>query len=325
MTALRKTRFKDKLDTIFLINQDIIENCGEDSYYCAYSKSSAIISVFDGCGGLGSRTYQSFKGHTGAYMASRVVSGAVHDWYHTFFNTEWTSRDQLIDSINHYFTKAYDICSARELENLRIRGSMVRDYPTTAAIALAEDQDHEISVHVLWAGDSRVYFLDSRGLAQITEDDTDSEDAMDNLFSDGVLTNLLSSDRQYEIHYKNIKIDRPTVVFAATDGCFGYIPTPMEFEYYLLKTMLDSENPQIFRHQLHDYFAEYAGDDFTFGFMSFFYGSYEAMGKSFKERVKEMEREYICRLGDERNEKDAAELWRKYKPGYERHMNHRKG
>ena len=325
MKAFRKTQFKDKLDTIFLTNQDIMEKCGEDSYYCAYSKSSAIISVFDGCGGLGSRTYQSFKGHTGAYMASRVVSGAVHDWYYAYFDTKWTNHDQLIGSMNSYISKAYDICSSRGLANMRIRGSMVRDYPTTAAIALAEEQGDEISVHILWAGDSRVYYLDSRGLAQITEDDTDSKDAMDNLFSDGVLTNLLSSDGQYEIHYKNIRINRPAMVFAATDGCFGYIPTPMEFEYYLLKTLLESENPQIFKRKLHDYFANHASDDFTFGFMSFFYGSYEAMRKSFVERVKELEREYICRLGDDQSKEYAVELWRKYKQGYERYLNRRKG
>ena len=42
----------------------------------------AVAAVFDGCGGIGSRKYPRFMDHTGAYMASRAASGALHDWFH---------------------------------------------------------------------------------------------------------------------------------------------------------------------------------------------------------------------------------------------------
>lgn len=325
MAISKKVNFNELLDTIFLINQEVIKDCGEDSYYCAHCKSSAIISVFDGCGGLGSRTYQSFQRHTGAYMASRTVSGAVHDWYHDHRSTKWKNPDQLIECLDRYIKKAYDICSSKGAESLKIRGSMVRDYPTTAAIALAEEDGSNINLHVMWAGDSRVYLIDSQGLAQLTEDDTDSEDAMDNLTSDGVLTNLLSSDGRYEIHYRNIKLNHPAIVFAATDGCFGYIPTPMEFEFLLLKALVESETPTGFKHRINSCFQDYAGDDFTLGFMSFSYGSFENMRKSFTGRVEELERKYICNLAEDRNEQAVMKLWKKYRPVYERFLNDRRG
>lgn len=72
--------FSEKFDDLFLISKEMIEGHGEDSFFCASSDDSAFLSVFDGCGGLGSRTFSNFKGHTAAYLASRAASGAVHDW-----------------------------------------------------------------------------------------------------------------------------------------------------------------------------------------------------------------------------------------------------
>lgn len=114
-------------------------------------------------------------------------------------------------------------------------GSMVRKFPTTLALAYAEKEEDAIKIHLLWAGDSRVYLLDEKGLAQLTRDDTDVEDAFENLTNDGPMNNVLSSDGNYGINYKSVLLSTPTIVFAATDGCFGYIPTPMEFEYHFFE------------------------------------------------------------------------------------------
>ena len=56
---------------------------------------------------------------------------------------------------------------------------MVRPFPTTLACAYAVPDQEEILIHILWAGDSRIYLLDQDGLAQVTRDDTDIEDAFD--------------------------------------------------------------------------------------------------------------------------------------------------
>ena len=77
-----KSNFGDYLDTVQMITHAAKKNLGEDSFFCAQSEDSAIVCVMDGCGGLGARRYDSFQGHTGAYIASRSVAGAVHDWYY---------------------------------------------------------------------------------------------------------------------------------------------------------------------------------------------------------------------------------------------------
>lgn len=310
--------FKECLDTIFLIQDAAIQGCGEDNFYCAHCSSSAVISVFDGCGGLGSRTYDTFEGHTGAYMASRVVSGAVRDWYHKEYRTVWKNGDALCRSLRKYLDMGYEACSRYAVSNLRIRGSMVRDFPTTAAMALVSLQHGEIILHVLWAGDSRIYLIDDQGLAQLTEDDTDSADAMENLLNDGALTNLISSDGRYQLHYRSVKLEKPSIVIAATDGCFGYLPTPMDFEYLVLNTLIQSQSPEIFKNKMRREFQKYAGDDFTFGYMSFFCEDFRTAQSLFHLRLQEVFLRYIKPMEENGREEKAEILWKKYKQNYER-------
>ena len=85
----------DELDALFVMCSDAYEGEGEDSYCCSYDEDAALIGVFDGCGGLGARQYDKYDNHTGAYMASRLVSGAVYDWFQSlenqkaFSQTKW--------------------------------------------------------------------------------------------------------------------------------------------------------------------------------------------------------------------------------------------
>ena len=116
--------------------------------------------------------------------------------------------------------------------------------------------------------------LDKNGLAQLTKDDTHIEDAFENLINDGALTNVLSADGKFEIHYKTMLINEPALIFAATDGCFGYIQSPMEFEYIILKSMMESGTPKMFKSQLCKELSNYAGDDLALGMMSFCFGDF---------------------------------------------------
>lgn len=320
MVGKQKQSFSDCLDIVQVINKPAMENLGEDSFYCAKCSQSAIVSVFDGCGGLGARTYDSFQGHSGAYIASRTVSGAVRDWYHENHKKSWKNVQQLADNIDSYIRKAYKICEKYGVERLKIRGSMVRKFPTTLALAYAECDREEILIHVLWAGDSRVYLLDKNGLAQLTKDDTDVEDALENLISDGAMTNVLSSDGNYQINCKTIKLTEPGIIFAATDGCFGYIPSPMEFEYVLLKSLVGSSTPERFKKELRTRLSQYAGDDLALGLMSFCYGDFASTRKVFADRLTYIEKKYIEFPGDERNEEQIQHLWDTYKPSYERYL-----
>ena len=320
MLEIRKKRFLDSLDTVQLISRPAKEGFGEDSSFCSKCGKSAIVSVYDGCGGLGSKKYASFEGHTGAYLASRVVSGAVCDWYHANYRRSWVDPEKLSQSINRYIAKGYETCKPYLTEKTKIRGSMVRDLPTTMALAYTENANEGILLHTLWAGDSRVYLLDSDGLAQLTLDDAYVEDALENLRNDSPMTNVLSSDGNYVINYKTFSISKPALVFAATDGCFAYLSTPMDFEYLILKSISESETPEQFRKLLRKMMAHYAGDDLTFALLSFFYGDFINTKKMLHERLRFLRENYINVLESDQTDVCIKRLWAKYKPNYERYL-----
>lgn len=324
MRTNSNVNFLEAFDTIQVVNQPSRENLGEDCFYCANSATSAIITVCDGCGGLGARKYETYKRHTGAYIASRAVSGAIHDWYHNNYRKSWDDANQLVDSLDSYIQKNYKICEKYAVERLNIKGSLIRKFPTTLAFAYTETAADGILLHVLWAGDSRVYLIDQDGLAQLSLDDTDVEDALENIYTEGSLTNVLSSDGKFEIHHKTINIRKPTIILVATDGCFGYISSPMEFEYLFLKTLTESKNPEQFKKELRKLLADYAGDDLALGMMSFFYGDYKSTKAAYVNRVNFLERKYMNIIKENNfDENVIRKLWHEYKPLYERYLRKR--
>ena len=92
--------FLDILSTHFLICNEKIEGKGEDSGYESYTSQTGIIAVFDGCGGLGSKTCSSFSDKTEAYLASRSICNAVRVWFEqsSAMDEGWDSHS-LRDSI----------------------------------------------------------------------------------------------------------------------------------------------------------------------------------------------------------------------------------
>ena len=320
MNENKQTQFYDQLDMLLLISEEAIESSGEDSFFCGSRANSAMTAVFDGCGGLGARQYPVFQGKTGAYIASRLVSGAVHDWYCAEGDRHWSDGDALVSSLHQYISEAYAIGTAYNTSNLRIRGALVRDFPTTASIALVRHSTDGLVLHVIWSGDSRVYLMDADGLAQLTADDTDSPDALTNLSDDASLTNVLSSDGKFTLHYKCMKLCKPTVVFTATDGCFGYLPSPMEFEYTILNALEEAKNTDDFKSRLKTSIHNVTGDDFALGLLCFGYGTFDNLKEAFVDRLISLEREYIVPLQNNRTKDYTQQLWQMYRQSYERYL-----
>lgn len=312
------SRFQENLDTMFLVAQEMIPDHGEDSFTSACRANSAMVAVCDGCGGLGSRTYASTRGNTEAYLASRMVSGAIYDWFDRNHEQQWSEGNDIRAGLRSCIEKAYSVGSSYIYRDSKIRGSMVRDFPTTLAMAVAQQVGKTVFLHVIWAGDSRVYMFDEGGLMQLTRDDVQSEDAMSNLSDDGALTNVLSLDGNFELHYKCLKLNKPCLVFAATDGCFGYTPSPMEYEYMLLKAITQASTPELFEQNIKAYISEVTGDDFAFAAMSFRYGTYEELAKSAYERMQFLEDKYIRPLQSDHSNEMIQYLWQEYRVDYER-------
>ena len=317
--SIKTESFIDKLDAQFVISSEAIEAAGEDGFCCSCAEKAALIGVFDGCGGLGARQYKNYEEHTGAYMASRLASGAVYDWFQIRKRKNDFS-DPLYE-IKERINKALSFGEQKGGETLKLRGSMVRDFPSTAAIVLAEHKEGKIIIDAMWAGDSRVYLLDNIGLSQLSKDDTDSGDAFIDLRNDPVQTNVLSSDGNYVIHSKKVHIKGPIAVIAASDGYFGYWKTPMDFEYFLLDTLERSNSLSEWKAKLLTEIQEVTGDDSTLAAMLFHFGTFEKVKKTYHARYMLLKERYVLPLSDFYTEEKALELWQEYRHSYERFMN----
>ena len=140
-------------------------------------------------------------------MSSRIASGVAHDCFHSLKDRADKSGKAFYHQYLRYLQKSFsevtEMCSN---ERSLIRGALVRDFPCTAAIAYVSVEEESVSVDCMWAGDSRVYVLYEKGLLQMTVDDLDVSDAMKNLSADGALTNVISSDGNYEVHGRSLDI-----------------------------------------------------------------------------------------------------------------------
>lgn len=268
----------------------------------AVGPDACVVGVFDGLGGAGATPIETAQGvRTSAFIAARlaregtrtVVSEALNpqapppapggraDVPHDRLSVRLAA--DLRERFGRYLTRT----GAPES---RIRSALIRPLPTTLAVAVLTARPGRISVRVLWAGDSRVYMLLPRsGLHQLSIDDLKSHgDAMRNLEDDSPLSNLISADGRFEIHDHSFwKLPDQAVIIAATDGCFGYLPTPAHFEDVLLTTMAEAAESGDWRRWqagLRSRITGYTGDDATLGMACLGWDSLGAMAESFAPR-----------------------------------------
>lgn len=331
MTVVRKKR--EKIDLLALIDCCISltaekkRDCGEDSKKHSFNIDEAFFGVFDGCGGAGAQPCPKYHGKTEAYIASRVVADSFQDWFEN--REEATVRDA--DTLKELVVGYLNECNKLVGEKSLLVGGIKKKFPTTAAAGICRLGKDSVEVDFYWAGDSRVYLLNDQGLAQLTEDDLGGIDAMENLTDDGVLTNVINLSKDFTIHTGHISMDRPGIVFAATDGCFGYLSTPMEFEFLLLKTMLEADCISLssdrdtdagtgkkgWQEKLTEVIGKIAGDDYTLSGYAIGFGSFEEMKKRFVPRANYLYSNYISELENKSYEEKIA-LWDKYRDNYHR-------
>ena len=297
---------------------------GEDSYCYSFCDTAGILGVFDGCGGAGARRHDSYSGKTEAYMASRLCAGSFYDSFRMNFPCD-LSPEKIVNGL--MVPAAMQSLVSHEPPKteggLKITGSMVRTLPTTAAVALVQQEsDGQLLVSAIWAGDSRVFILDAGGLAHLTTDDTSVPDPMDNIYEDGVLRNVFCSDRKFCVHCKTVRVKPPFLVLSATDGCFGYVSTPMEFEGIVISTLLSAKSPAQWEQRLAETVGSYAGDDHTMCLASFGYSSFTALQQQMTGRYAHVFQKYLNPVSklpmDDRRSRYA--LWEQYRADYMRYQ-----
>lgn len=298
------------VDQVFTVFLEKIPDRGEDSLFAACSDRMSAIAVFDGCGGSGAKYYKTTDGlYKGAYFASRIASGALHDWFcQHCADPEWDER-KLADQWEAYISAGLRVCTENVTEEpSRIHSSMLLNFPTTSAIALVIPQGRGMRLTAGWAGDSRLYLLAPVGLAQISSDDSGG-----GWGDGGAMHNVICADRRFQIHTASFDLTGPGLVIAATDGAYAYFRTPMEFEWVILDALMNASDPEGFEQNLRHYFMECKHpDDITLVILSFGFGDFETTKRQLERRYWALYHDYISQL----ETLGIEEAERRYRMGY---------
>jgi serine/threonine protein phosphatase PrpC len=328
----------------FAFNLAKIEGHGEDSDpILREGRELGLVAVFDGMGGAGGTVYETPDGpRTGAYLASRLARDAVQDRMLDLLDPEWNldgpaAAREVEDAVRRVLVEHLEELNAPPSG---LRSRLLRALPTTMALIALQRRTHDGDLwacHLLWSGDSRAYVFEPvSGAHQLTVDDIrDGGDAMRNLREDSVVSNAMSADTDFVVHHRQVQLTSPFVAVAATDGCFGYLPTPMHFEHLVLQTLKDSTDGPEWSGALQAAISEVTGDDASMSVLGV--GADHAGFKElFAERTDHLQRRCVRPLDEldidvmqarrrleelrERQQQQQAQLWAEYKPAYEQYL-----
>lgn len=309
------------VDSIFVVEGEMISDNGEDSYMFAINDNYGIVGVFDGCGGLGSRRYPEYNNKSGAYISSRIVSVTVMKWFEETCNANFklslNNVKDVCEDLKKVILSELKLCEQKTNIN-GIKGSMTKNFPTTSSIILFEHKNETLYSYYIWSGDSRGFILNEYGLAQITKDDiADESDAFDNISNDSCLTNVISAKNDFKLNRNVISCKSGCILITATDGCFAYFATPMEFEYMLTDTLLKSRSIDEWKCRINSFIKKYTADDYTIGIVVYGYDEFKKLKKNYIKRHEFIKNNYINKLSNADKNK-AKQLWDEYKSNYYR-------
>jgi hypothetical protein len=154
--------------------------------------------------------------------------------------------------------------------------------------------------------------LKKSGLQQISQDNlTQDLDAFENLLQDAPISNCINAEGDFQLFSKKSIFNEPIVLIAATDGCFGYLPTPLHFEYYLLATLhhLQICTLEMWQQALLWAFEANAGDDISLALVTLGFASFEELKFATIDRFVSLKKLIF-------SDKTPQQQWEEYKKDY---------
>ena len=297
----------------------------------AAGKERIFIGVFDGMGGAGASVVERDNNFTEAYRASRIARLECFRY----------SAEKVVNGV---LSLGRDEISGRELtthlakrmkdyaEKLgigpgtsRIRGTLTKTLPTTLACADVSithtSGQIRVEVRALWAGDSRVWIVTpQQGLQQLTRDDVDIEDPLEQLRQDPPMMNVVSASVDFTLNEVQNKLIGPCIVLAASDGFSGYVRSPGEVELLLLESFDVAERSGIsVGNVLMERFTKIAQDDVSCVVAAIGFRSVSELNDAFAVRRKVLEDRYSV-LNAEMTAEEFSEtvdgIWATERPQY---------
>ncbi|MGI5199730.1 serine/threonine protein phosphatase [Streptomyces sp. CA-288835] len=269
---------------------------GEDAepFVAHHSLSlQGLLSVFDGSGGAGAApVWQAPDGtsRTSAWVGARVARLATDCWFREVSTGGEPATPETLHEYLQYF-----LASAPQRRS-KISGTMRRQLPTTLAAVHYRVLDAQggLELQPLWAGDSRAYVLgEEAGLQVLTRDHTQESDALELLRTDPPMTNLVCADREFAIDSQRLRYQMPCVLVVATDGFFGYVHTPPDFECLLLSTLQQAHNEGEWADLIRREVQSYTADDASLAVLALGYSTFEELRDRFGPRYRELTDRYV--------------------------------
>ncbi len=313
-------------ERLLLTSYAVLPGQGEDSVALHPLRDGAFLCVADGCGGLGSRRYGALSDHTGAFVASRLVTHALDGWARPGVPIPRTAAEgericrELESELGALLKRFAVKHCGEESAATRIVGSMQRILPTTLCAAITRKaQPGMLDVCFVWAGDSRGYVLDADGLHQCTSDHLrGTPDPFESLYRDMPLSGLLSADSPVALSMRRMRVRTPCVVLAATDGAYGCLATPMEFEMLLLDTLASAASWDGWEQALLARFEALAHDDATLLGHPCGVSDPAELRRALDMRHTVLQRQFVAPVRNRANDVAfARERWQAYRTAYD--------
>ncbi len=302
----------------------------------------ALLGVFDGMGGAGGTVYETEDGpRSGAYLAARIARNVVEDRMLDLLVPDWNlNGDAAAEDLRRSMHEALALRLAElKAPPSRLRSKLLRALPTTMAVLGLQRAARDGSAwlgHVFWAGDSRAYVFEPDGARQLTMDDLrDDNDALVNLQRDSVVSNAISADTDFHVNYGRMELQAPFFLLCATDGCFGYLPTPMHFERLVLDALAEASSVDAWSRAVQAAVTAVTGDDAAMAVVSVG-ADLDDLKRLYAPRAKELELQYTTPIDElsravtqaeneltrqrQRQVEETQQLWARYQPGYERYL-----